>query len=904
MVLRKLIVSNLQAHRVRFALTVAAIALSVSLVISVTSGYTSFEATALKFLSRFMGSTDAQIYRRNDSGGVSTDLVAELRNDPNVLRAIERLEVHNGFLDSKGQNGNRALELVGIERPQDKQVESIELVEGNWFDSSTGNVAVIDDAAAKLLVDRDQSPDYLEPGKSLRVGDTFILPGVDRKLEVTVAGVIHKPAIVAMANPSIYLPIQTLRRFVDPGNPPLATRVLVDIRRGTEDAFAAKWEKRLAAIDPLLRLRMARDNRRDMKKNLQGIELLSYLGGAISMLAATFIVFSALSMGVTERQRTLAMLRAIGMVRFDVARLVVSEAFILGLVGVLAGIPLGYFWLRVLALEFDHFFSAGVMMNWRGVGFATGGLLLASILASLIPAYSATRTLPLEAMNPLAKSSSTRFPWRFIFAGLLLITIDPILMYAPLDRVFGPLGLPPELVRAFRFYGHFGLGLPTVMLGFFLLSPGFVWVLERALGPVVAAMFGLNFALLRQQLSTGIWRVAGTCTALMVGLAVLVAMQTQGKSALSGWRLPSKFPDAFIFVGNFDLRSLSMKGIESDGVRKLETVPGIKRVMPIAIAAPELGTSVFSVAGATFVPNATMFIGIDADKALDMMELDFRQGTRQEAARLLKLGRHVIVTEEYHQLKNIGVGDTLVLKRADGKALDYKVAGVVWSPGIDVMVSMFDFSRQFDQRTVASVFGSVEDAEKDFGVREINLFAADLQYDAGQKKQVMERVKATLGQWGVRMYDIRQIKHGMTQGLGRLLLLASSVAFAAMAVASLGVTNTIMASVRSRRWQFGVMRSVGVTRGQLLRLILAEATLIGLVGAVLGLAAGLLMSFDAHALSVITLGYSPPMVFPWPIIWIGVGIVIAVSILASVWPAISVARTQPLTLLQAGRGAA
>ena len=43
--------------------------------------------------------------------------------------------------------------------------------------------------------------------------------------------------------------------------------------------------------------------------------MLSYLGGTVSMLAATFIVFSALAMGVSERQRTLAMMRAVGAFR-------------------------------------------------------------------------------------------------------------------------------------------------------------------------------------------------------------------------------------------------------------------------------------------------------------------------------------------------------------------------------------------------------------------------------------------------------------------------------------------------------------------------------------------------------------------------------------------------------------
>ena len=64
------------------------------------------------------------------------------------------------------------------------------------------------------------------------------------------------------------------------------------------------------------------------------------------------------------------------------------------------------------------------------------------------------------------------------------------------------------------------------------------------------------------------------------------------------------------------------------------------------------------------------------------------------------------------------------------------------------------------------------------------------------------------------------------------------VAYAAMAVASLGVTNTVMAGIRTRRWQFGVLRSIGVTRSQLLRLVLSEASLLGIVACVMGLAAG------------------------------------------------------------------
>ena len=75
MILRKLAFSNFSVHRVRAALTIAAVALSVSLVVSVTSGYSSAEAAAYDFLAQFIGTTDATITRRGDSGGIDESLI-------------------------------------------------------------------------------------------------------------------------------------------------------------------------------------------------------------------------------------------------------------------------------------------------------------------------------------------------------------------------------------------------------------------------------------------------------------------------------------------------------------------------------------------------------------------------------------------------------------------------------------------------------------------------------------------------------------------------------------------------------------------------------------------------------------------------------------------------------------
>ena len=876
MVLRKLALSNLLAHRTRTILTVASIALSVSLVVAVTSGYASLEAAAYKFFTQYLGSTDATITATNYGSGVPESLVDRIRADPRVKGVVGRLETEIGLLSEP----SRVAEVIGLRRPQDTQVEQLIMEGGHWFDSADGNVAVIDQAVAKLL--------------KIKVGDELTLPGVgDERLKLKAVGIVHKPDVMAQFRPTLYLPLHTLQKFKKFGDQ--VTRITIELNTGASpQQFAADWEPRLRALDPNLKLRLAGQGREMLGENLQAIHLVSYMGGLVSMVAAMFIVFSTLSMGVTERQRQLAMLRAVGAFKGQVAALVVIEGVLIGAAGAIVGVPLGATWINLLAWKFHFLFYAGAVLSSGGILFGVAGSAMAALVASILPAWQAARVTPMEAMASLSKPDSARAPWISAAAGLVLIAIDPVVLFGPTEKLLAAFGVasPHDLVRSVKFYSHFFVGLPALMLGFFLLSPLFVRLIEGMVAPLIALSMGLRYALLRQQLSSGLWRAAGTCTALMVGLAVLIVLQTEGQTALKGWKLPDKFPDIFI---------VDFTGIDLADAKKLEDVPGIRKgeVMPIAVVSPGLPPNFMGMAGLMLMPDRTMFIGIDPNVGFKLMQLDFREGSAEDAERELKLGRHILVTTEFKQLKGLGKGDKLPLKTDHGW-VDYTIAGVVWSPGIDVIVSAFDLSRQMDQRTAASVFGSIEDAQRDFGVKKFLLFAANLNYFV-EKEQVVKQVQAALKQEGMRAGDVRQIKYRIEQTFYRLLLLVSTVAFAAMGVAALGVTNTVMASIRTRRWILGILRSMGVTRGQLLRLVLAEAILLGLVGCALGIAAGLEMAINAEAVQVAITGYKPPLQIPWNYVLIGSGIIVTVALLASLWPAVWVARTEPLELLQAGR---
>src|SRR4051812_42397606 len=152
MVLRKLAFSNFRVHKIRAALTLAAVALSVSLVVAVTSGYASVQAAAEGFLDKFIGTVDAQITRQNDNRGAMSEAVAEeVRKDPDVAAVNTRLETEIAVADPAATLAGRAAQVIGIKRPEDKRVDRLEVVAGGWFEGDSGDVAVVDQVAAQVL---------------------------------------------------------------------------------------------------------------------------------------------------------------------------------------------------------------------------------------------------------------------------------------------------------------------------------------------------------------------------------------------------------------------------------------------------------------------------------------------------------------------------------------------------------------------------------------------------------------------------------------------------------------------------------------------------------------------------------------------------------------------------------
>jgi len=148
---------------------------------------------------------------------------------------------------------------------------------------------------------------------------------------------------------------------------------------------------------------------------------------------------------------------------------------------------------------------------------------------------------------------------------------------------------------------------------------------------------------------------------------------------------------------------------------------------------------------------------------------------------------------------------------------------------------------------------------------------------------------------------IRQFTRGAAK---RWIWIISQIPIVALLISSFGVLNVMLAAVRARRWEMGVLRSLGFTRSEVVRAVLAEGLLIGITASVLSLSFGILAGwcgcgFSQH-ISFFG-GLYPALVIPWGAVAIGLLAVLVLAVLMAVWPAIDIARTRPLALLQRGR---
>ena len=190
----------------------------------------------------------------------------------------------------------------------------------------------------------------------------------------------------------------------------------------------------------------------------------------MSLLAALFIIFTTLSMGVTERVRQFAVMRAVGLTRGQVARVIAVEGIMLALIGWGGGLLAGWGLLAVVSQHADRPVPqrriAGHVVHRahrpQRVRRRAGGVDPAGLAGHERAAAGSHVAAPLGASEPASGPSALGI------AGLALIAVNPILVY-----------VASASMSSDMLYGiYMAVGCTTMAVGFLLLTPATILIVE------------------------------------------------------------------------------------------------------------------------------------------------------------------------------------------------------------------------------------------------------------------------------------------------------------------------------------------------------------------------------------------------------------------------------------------
>jgi putative ABC transport system permease protein len=740
------------------------------------------------------------------------------------------------------------------------------------------------------------------------------------------------------ASAALYVPMAAAEKIS--GTNGQITFVSIVLKEGTNaDNFAKKWEKQLAESNPPALMANLKDVQTGMEQGMsaQNARNQAYSATGLSLLASLFIIFTTLSMGVSERVRQLAMMRAVAMTRAQVAALIIAESMFLAFIGWIGGLAAGWGLLKIMTLYKPDYFTGGATLGIWCVVFSGICALGGALAASILPAWRATRVSPLDAMSPQPSRRASHWPVTIVLVGFLLIAVNPILVF-----------LVP-MPDSSRFGIYAALGCTSMAVGFVFFAPLSIVAAERVFGPIIAKITFVDYRLLNAQLSSNLWRTVGTAAALSVGLALYAAIQTWGYTMLGPFTPGDWAPDALVC-----LQSGGLPDEEIENVRHIKNVI-TEQCLPLAVEQTRLAEDITKSEERTSVTRQdnVLMIGLDPvagfGKINPLLKLQFSQGSAADAAAKLqrKEERWCIVPDHFLWAANLKIGEgfKVLPPESPDKPVEYKIAGVVSLPGWHWMTK-FSGLRKRSGRTAAMIFASYDNVKNDFQIKKVNFFWMNLEKDVpdvvessttstgaiyrvltnphlssvgadlrkiadkylgeSQPANDQGRMETAAKMFGssVRITTANDIRARIGVRADGWIWGISILPLVTLLVTSIGIINAIMASIRARRWEMGVMRAVGITRFALFRLILAEAILIGLVACLLSLAFGVMAGWCSTGIMPYTSffgGMSTPLIMPWLKLAYGFAFTLALCLAAALWPAFSTGRAEPLKLLQAGR---
>jgi len=862
--------NNLAGRPGRTALLAVAVTLATTLSVLVAVSVGTLQHSYSESMGATAGTGDVHIRHRSYQRIDARQVMSMVRNWPDVEYAAARYEHRGQNLELPRSKKNVIVTLHGVEPEHDRKFFPVTLLEGRYIEKD--GEAVLDGRAQQAL--------------DAKVGDVLDVEWQETKL--TVVGIVEQPPMTVLQLPGVTTTLGTVQEIA--GYPNKIRKVEIRVKQDTPippglpglagekptvgDALMAAHQHELpedAVFEAPANVRAG------INRGVKWTNLIGQIITVLVCLATAFIIVTGLTTAVTERTRELAIMRCIGTGKLHIgAAQVVTGGFIAAL-GALFGTPLGIGLGYLLYLKNHEVLSAGFILNVPGILNAILATILAGLVGALYPAVMATRVQPLEALAARARQPRTAGIIICLVLGLLGALFEPAVLY-----------FFDDAEQAFWIYLPYGLGV--TFFGYCLLCVPVLYYLAPLLTSAIAKVLRLPRVLLHESVMATPFRHGLTAGALMMGLAMLVAIWTEGGNVLYGWFNTIKMPDAFLKTTD---------GLTPDMLKVIRETPGVTATCAIRAIPVQTRSVTFGIA--TITPPYTLFAASDVAEFLEMTDIEWIEGDKTTALKKLEQGKAVLVGREYYIARGMGVGAKVKLKTFTQGDQDFEIAGVVGAVGLDVAVSYYGIGGEYAEASVSTVFGTRADGATYFNIENPDLVLLTIDKDADEIALLdnLTKTLAPMARGVVQADSSRTIKRKINALSVRLMTVASSLALATLLIASFGVANLIVAEIYARRFEYGVIRAIGGQKGMLGRLIAGQTLVIAIVACITGTALGAQIALVAKEFHRRLVGITYDSALPWGVVAWGALIVIVMALGAAAPAMWRLMRKQPTTLLAA-----
>ncbi len=832
-------------HGIRSVLTVAGIVLGVAVFVGMHTANESVLYAFQRTVDRIAGAAQLQVAAGET--GFDEEVLERVQSLPEVRVAEPVIE---SVVETERQ-GQGNLLILGVDMTGDRSLRNYDLEDDDAIEDPLIFLAQPD----SLLI----SKDFAERN-ALAVNRRLPLRTVEGEKQFIIRGIMRAGGLASAYGGNLaVMDIYAAQRVFGRGR--RFDRIDLAVKEGVSVEQCRATLQRL--LGPGFQVQPPSARGQEFESIARAYSLSVNISSLFALFIGMFIIYNSFAIAVTQRRSEIGILRALGATNRQIQTLFLGESAVAGLVGAAAGVGLGILVARGLVGYIGGLLenvygvaqrAEELSANPRLIGFALGMGLLTSVVAAWIPARSAARIDPVQALQ--------KGKYQILSAGENRLRR----VGAAVLAVASALGL---LLGRGRFLFYTGYLLAVVAA--LLLTPTLALWLARALRSALKRLRPIEGALAADSLIQAPRRTSATVAALMLSLAIVIGFAGTGRASYGSivdWMDTALNPDLFVTPSeDIAKRAFRFPGSMTAELRRVEGVAEAQSVRDARII---------------YRHTPVMVIALDVASVGQRSTRKPVAGDRNRMYRLAAEGQGMIVSDNLALLQGLQLGDVVELPTP---------LGLLRLPIVGINV---DYS---DQQGSILIDAAVY--QRYWHDDTVNLFRVYLRPGASAaevSRRIRERFSAERRLFVLTNQELRRYILRVTdQWLG----LTYIQVFVGVLVAVLGIVNSLTVSIIDRRREMGVLQAVGALRRQVRHTVWMEGLSIGLIGLILGLALGAvnlyyILEVIRRDIAGLRLGYE----FPFRVALFLFPTILGAALVAALGPAESAVRASLVEALE------